>query len=349
MNFFSVNIFSRLTSSATLASLGWCLTSIVPSIALADVELPSVDPTYVEIVEHNPDRDGGYVIGDILERTIDITIKSPYELVKESLPIVGYEHRYRGQISGIELVQIDAQEHTGLNQSSHTIHLAYQVFKAGRTAKPAILRGEILKLRNTKTKELVQVRVPHFNFRTSPLSVYGEVNLKQEMYPFILPIKLKSDNEQLYLKIAIATLAISLLGLVYIFGAYTWLPKMGGPFAKAYRVINKQKEDDTGLKASLASLHKAIEQVAGQSVFSNNLQIFLKQHPQYQPMSAELETFFLLSRQAYFDPQATPNLGKTPKAWLKTFCRQMRDCERGLKPATINPASRQTNAAGANV
>lgn len=57
-----------------------------------------IDPKYVTLQEENPTRDAGYVVGDILERTITLTIKKPYELVKEFLPIEGYEHRYKGQI-----------------------------------------------------------------------------------------------------------------------------------------------------------------------------------------------------------------------------------------------------------
>jgi hypothetical protein len=50
------------------------------------------------------------------------------------------------------------------------------------------------------------------------------------------------------------------------------------------------------------------------------------------PVKQEIEKFFSLSRQVFFEPQAVASLGTPPKAWLLKFCRNLRDCERGLKP-----------------
>lgn len=298
----------------------------------ADVVLPSVDSKYVSIREINPTRDAGYVVGDKLERTIILTVKKPYELIQESLPIVGYEHRYRGQVSGIELVNISTEEETFSDRSVHKIHLIYQVFKSGRVAKPAILRGEIVKLRHNGKTEVRQVRLPSFNFRTSPLSVYGEVNLKNEMSPFIPPFTISTASEYQIIKVAAGVLALSLLGLLYILGAHTWLPRMGGAFAKAYRKVGHLPDNAEGLQQSINVVHQAIQQVAGQSVFSNNIDRFLQEKPAYQPARPEIERFFSLSRQVFFDAKTPLELGMPAKQWLCTFCRHMRDCERGLIP-----------------
>lgn len=313
-----------------------CLLAITLAVttmsAIADVVLPSVDSKYVSIREINPTRDAGYVVGDKLERTIILTVKKPYELIEESLPIVGYEHRYRGQVSGIELASISTEEESFSDRSVHTIHLTYQVFKSGRVAKPAILRGEIVKLRHNGKTEIRQVRFPSFNFRTSPLSVYGEVNLKNEMSPFIPPFTISTTKEYQIIKVAAGVLALSLLGLLYILGAHTWLPRMGGAFAKAYRKVGHLPDDAEGLQQSINVVHQAIQQVAGHSVFSNNIEHFLQEKPAYQPVRPEIERFFSLSRQVFFDAKTPLELGMPAKQWLRTFCRHMRDCERGLTP-----------------
>jgi mxaA protein len=305
--------------------------------AVADVTLPSVDNKYVTVKEINPTRDAGYVVGDKLERTIILTVRKPYELIKESLPIVGYEHRYRGQVSGVELANISVEEEDFSDRSVHTIHLVYQVFKSGRVVRPAILRGEIVKLRHNGKTEIRQLRFPSFNFRTSPLSVYGEVNLKNEMSPFIPPFTINTSKEEQALKIAAGVLALSLLGLLYIFGARTWLPRMGGAFAKAYRSVGKLPENDEGLKQSISVVHQAIQKVAGHSVFGNNVDLFLQEKPAYQPARPEIERFFNLSRQVFFDSKTPLDLGMPAKQWLRKFCRHMRDCERGLIP-DLGPA-----------
>jgi mxaA protein len=319
-----------------LKSLFTCLLLAVSVCAAlpasADVTLPNVDNKYVTVKEINPTRDAGYVVGDKLERTIILTVKKPYELVRESLPIVGYEHRYRGQVSGVELAGISVEEENFSDRSEHTIHLVYQVFKSGRVVRPAILRGEIVKLRHNGKTELRQLRFPSFNFRTSPLSIYGEVNLKSEMSPLIPPFTISTVKEEQVLKIAAAVLALSLLGLLYILGANTWLPRMGGAFAKAYRKVGKLPDNEDGLQQAIGVVHQAIQQVAGHSVFGNNVAQFIQEKPAYQPARAEIERFFSLSRQVFFDVKTTPELGMPPKQWLRTFCRHMRDCERGLTP-----------------
>ena len=51
--------------------------------SFADVILPDIDEKYISVQEVNPTRDAGYVVGDVLDRTITLNIKKPYELVKE--------------------------------------------------------------------------------------------------------------------------------------------------------------------------------------------------------------------------------------------------------------------------
>lgn len=53
------------------------LISLIGQPALADVVLPDINAKYVTIKEDNPTRDAGYVVGDILERTITLTVKNP--------------------------------------------------------------------------------------------------------------------------------------------------------------------------------------------------------------------------------------------------------------------------------
>jgi mxaA protein len=302
--------------------------------ANADVVLPDINAKYVTIKEDNPTRDAGYVVGDILDRTITLTVKKPYELVKESIPIVGYEHRWKGQISGIELSKVSSEEIQHSDSVTHVIHLTYQVFTTGKLAKPAALRAEILKMRNTEKKETLQYRVPSFNFRVSPLSVFGSVKLKEEMSPFTPPFLIDSSKQKLGLKLLIGLLGFALLGLLYIFGMHAWLPRMGAPFAKAYRDIRKMPETADGLKHAIARIHESLNKTAGTSLFGNNIDDFVQHKPNFSPMKLEIEKFFSLSRKVFFEPESVQDLSEQSKNWLLKLCRRLRDCERGLRPET---------------
>ncbi|HOY71125.1 MAG TPA: hypothetical protein PL131_00205 [Methylotenera sp.] len=306
------------------------LTFTVFQVKADVVPLPDLDPKFYSIQETNPTRDAGYVVGDTLDRTLVISIKKPYELIKESLPIVGYEHRWKGQISGIELVKIEANEKSKNDTVTHTLQLRYQVFTTAKTVKHGSLQSEILRIRNTKTKEVVQLRVPFFDFRISPLSLFGQIKLNEDMSPFLPPLTLDPSPEKRNVKLLIGLLVAALLGLLYMFGAYTWLPKMGGPFAKAYRDIRKLPDTADGLQQAVARVHQSLNTTAGASLFGNNVADLIKNKPAFAPMQNKIEQFFGLSRQVFFEPSATTQLNESPKTWLLKFCRQLRDCERGL-------------------
>lgn len=309
-------------------------------VAYADFKLPAIDEKFIEIKEVNPTRDAGYVVGDELTRNITLTIKKPYELVHESLPILGYEHRYKGQISGIELTKINHEETDNSNSVTHQIDLTYQIFTTGKLAKPAILRAEFLKIRNLKTKKVVQYRIPSFGFRISPLSVFGSVKLDKEMSPYVKPLKISSDQAWQRLYIALGVLALALLGLLYIVGMRAWLPRMGAPFAKAYRDIKKCPNNAQGIQQAISRVHESLNKTAGGTVFSDNLNAFIAKKPNFLPAKTELEKFFDLSRFTFFEENVSQPLATQSKDWLLTLCRHLRDCERGLVP-DINTQSKQ--------
>ncbi len=300
---------------------------------LADVKLPTIDEQYVDIKVEDPKRDAGYVVGDILNRKVTITVKKPYQLIKESLPIVGYEHRYKGQVSGVELISIKSPSTKNDAGETYVLDLSYQVFKTGRTVKPAALHPEVLKMRNTtKKKQTVQYALPLFKFRISPLSVIGQVRLDREMYPFTPPLTLDSSPVIFKLEALAVVLALALLGLLYILGSRAWLPRMGAPFAKAFRDIKKMDDSPAGIKQAVTRVHTALNKTAGASLFNNNLAAFIAEKPAFALAKPAIEQFLGLSNQVFFADASQALKNDDPKAWLLKLCRTLRDCERGLVP-----------------
>lgn len=301
---------------------------------LADVKLPSIDAQYIDIKIEDPKRDAGYVVGDILNRKVTITIKKPYQLIKESLPIIGYEHRYKGQVSGVELVKIQSTTSEKSDSETHVLDLSYQIFKTGRVVKPAALHREVLKMRNTeKKKQIVQYALPAFTFRISPLSLIGQIRLDQEMYPFTPPLTLDNSKVIANLKILAVILALALLGLLYILGSRAWLPRMGASFAKAFRDIKKMDvSSPEGMQEAVTRVHTALNKTAGASLFTNNLAAFIAENPAFAPAKTVIEQFFGLSHQVFFADASQALNTDDPKAWLLNLCRTLRDCERGLVP-----------------
>lgn len=303
------------------------LLSVSPSI-MADTafmeEPPQDKRVKMELVE--PDRAVGYVIGDTLSRTVKLEVQKPYVLLDTSLPIVGYEKRWKGQVSGIELRHISKEVSTGLHSTTYTLHLTYQVFTTSVTAKPANLPAEIVKF--SGNKEIFQYRIPSWNFRISPLAIFGQVVVERDMSQFRGPLLLDDSREKLLLKILIGICAIALVGLLYILGKYTWLPKMGGPFAKAYRDLHKFAKTEQGLQQAVLRLHQALNASAGMSVF--NADGLISSKPGFAVLKADIDQFFTLSRSLFFQTGTTNNITQ-PETWLRQFCRNCRNVERGMK------------------
>lgn len=300
--------------------------TVMAETALLDE--PTQDPR-VSIQTIEPDRAVGYVIGDKISRTIKLTVKKPYQLLDTSLPIVGYEKRWKGQVSGIELRNISKETSSDSDSTTYTLHLTYQVFTTYVTAKPASLPAEVIKF--SGNKEVFQYRIPSWNFRISPLAVFGQVVVEQDMSPFRGPLLLDDRREVVILKILLGIGGVALLGLLYILGMRAWLPRMGGPFAKAYhdlRRLRKQPDTEQNLQLAVQRIHQALNTSAGCSVF--NADGFISSKPAFAGLKPELEQFFTLSRAVFFDPAAANNTDQ-PTTWLRQFCLRCRNIERGLR------------------
>jgi len=301
------------------------LPAIIPAWA-AEAPAAKADDPPVEIIEKNPAREVGYHVGDVLSRTITLKVNDQYKLLPTSLPIPGNQKRYRNKEQGIELYASNLSESHKNGQNVYTLELSYQVFTSSIVAKPAALPPEFVKF--TGNGKLFQVRIPSWNFRISPLAVYGSVNISKDMSPLRGPLLISDHRQHQVLYGAFAILGLSLLGLLYILGNHAWLPRMGGPFSKAYRQLRKARPDANKLEAAVNHLHQAFKQTCEQSVFSAEEVLQIK--PAFAPLADDIARFFLLSRAIFFD-HAKQNVPPNPHAWLRQFARRCRDIERGMK------------------
>ena len=319
--------------------------SIHHAYALDITRLPDVKDGIVSIQIVDPVKDVGYTVGDVLQRQITLTIKKPYYLVEESLPIIGFEKTYRGQPIGVNLAGLKHTKKDEGEQIVHHLTLDYQIFTSSVVAKRAAVLAEYVRLVNTSDKDdLVKYRIPMWEFVISPLSVFGQIKVEDDMSQFRGPLLMDASKEKMRLKTLLVLLALSLIGLLYILGKNAWLPRMGGPFAKAFRNIKKQDNTPQGIQSAVSSMHAALNTSAGNSLFMNNLDEFLAKKPAFNAIKSEINQFFDLSRQVFFEPNAKHDVGAEPVTWLKQFCRRCRDCERGLIPDNLAPDALTTSS-----
>ncbi|MDO8961356.1 MAG: hypothetical protein Q8R74_01590 [Methylophilus sp.] len=323
----------RLLMNASLISI----MIVMHAHALETDFLPDVKKGIVRMEVKEPTRDVGYTVGDVLTREITLTIKKPYVLVEESLPIVGYERRYKGQLIGIDLSDLKHSKEVDSDSATHRITLSYQVFTNNVVAKPAALPGEYLRLLDTssKDKSVYRYRIPSWNFAISPISVFGQVKVEADMSGYRGPLLLNPEPLQQRLNVFLVVLGFSLLALLYMLGKHAWLPRMGGPFARAYKTIRHAPNTTEGVQSAVSSLHEALNTTAGYSLFSNNMEAFLAKKPAFRNIQAELNQFFSLSRKVFFESNTAQPIDPEQLVWLGKLCKQCRDCERGLIPDSI--------------
>lgn len=312
-----------MKSLLALCSLLWLI--VLP--AHAGEEDGIVDDPRVSLRTIEPARDVGYSVGDKITRTVILEVDQPFELLPTSLPVAGTQKKRQNQEQGIETHAVKVEKSTHAGKNVYTLQLTYQVFTRGVTAKPAALPPEFVKFGGKG--ENFTVRIPSWNFRISPLAVFGDVVVEKDMSGYRGPLLLDAAPAWRLLWVLLGICALSLLGLLYILGSRRWLPRMGGPFARAGRDLNKLPTGDAGLRQGVARLHAAFNASAGGTVF--DAAGFLRRKPGFAPLADDIGRFFALSRAVYFDPSAAHGIAGDPLAWLRGFCRRCRDCERGLK------------------
>ena len=316
--------------------------SAVAAHALDSQLLPDIKPGVVTMQLQDPARAVGYTVGDDLTRHLVVTIKKPYKLIDESLPIIGYQKRYRGQPLGIDLSAISHSKKDDGASVIHDITLSYQIWTSKTTVKNGALPAEYLHIINveSKGKEVVKFRIPSFEIAISPIAAFGQVKIEDDMSKYRGPLLIDRSAQKQRLSILLSVLALSLLGLLYMLGKHAWLPRMGGPFARSYRQIRKLPNTPQGIQQAVSSMHAALNATAGNSLFSVNLDDFLAKKPAFKAIETEMTQFFGLSRQVFFEPNAQHQVGNDPIQWLAQFSRRCRDCERGLVPDNLVPTSK---------
>ena len=295
-------------------------------------KFPDMDPKYVNISILDPNQKVGYTVGDYINREITLTVKEPFKLIEESLPIVGYEKRYRGQLLGISLKAINISKKTKDGLTTYVIKLKYQIFTNNVVAKPASITADYYRFINpNEPKKIQKFRVPAFTFAISPIAIFGDVKIENDMSPYRGPFLKDKIPEENKIKFSLFALIIILLSFIYIYGRYTWLPNR--TFSMVYRRFKKQKPSAANTKKIITALHAGFDNLIEQSLFEDNIALLIKKNGSFKHIEKELHTFFKISRALFFQKHIKLDQDELNK-WLINFSLHCRMCERKL---IVNP------------
>lgn len=288
----------------------------------------------------NPKRNVGYVVGDMFKRRIDLEVAAPYTLSRASLPAAGLSY------GGIEVNKVEINEKKLAETTRYRIEVTYQIFVHRQNASKIRLPAHPMQI--SANGKSVEVPIPAWSFRVSPLAAYGETDIERDMRPYRAPLKVQTKNLKLAVGFFLLLVLGSLAGLIYINADKAWFPGMGGPFAASYRSIASLQDSPEALNKAVAHIQNAFNVTFGENLFGHDLDRFIQCHPGFSKLRHDMKVFFKVSNYVFFGvkddqyqsawmqylSQRTSSAADAPSmhtlAGLKAFCRACRDCERGV-------------------
>tara|TARA_B100000902_G_scaffold37182_1_gene44495 strand:- start:2609 stop:3601 length:993 start_codon:yes stop_codon:yes gene_type:complete len=291
---------------------------------------PDIDSKFISLEINDPEQKVGYTVGDIIKREIIFTVKKPYKLIEESLPIVGYEKKYRGQALGISLTKINIEKEIEETKSKFRIKLEYQIFTNNVVAKPAFITADYYRLIDPKNpKKVVKYRIPELVIAVSPISIFGQIKIENDMSPLRGPFKIDANYHIKNLRFSIIGLIFCIILLLYIYSQFSLMPGQNKFFSHIYKINRKNKYLQKNNERFITDIHNSFNKTIGQTLFKNNTNILYKKNKKFKHIEKELDIFFNLSRNVFFEQNKKLNHEEVHN-WLVLFCKHCRMCERKL-------------------
>lgn len=270
----------------------------------------------------------GYQVGDTVTRQLVIDVPRRLRLDDSSLPALGRHG------PALELRSLGQAAEASATGTRLTLSLEYQIF-----ASPLAVRAydlPVLNLRFDGTPRAETLRVDVWPVVVAPLvpEVASSRRGLGELQPDTAPVLRDTTPErQLLAACAAVALAVSgYLALVYV--GRPWLAGRQRPFTRAYRRLRADRAAPASVQTwqdACRALHTAFNDTAGQVVFADAVDGFLRRAPRFAPLGEDIRAFFARSQAGFFEggaPQGGAAAARE-RDWLLDFARACRNAERG--------------------
>ena len=278
-------------------------------------------PVQIEVADPRP---FGYVVGDLLRRTVHVEAERPWVLPPESLPKTGRVDPWL-ELRDAQLVTRAIAQRTG-----YDLTLTYQLLNSPEAMKLLELPRVELRFRNGASA-MVQ-EVPPLLFTAAPVSVpyatadrgLGDIRADKPPSPIA--------TRPLVLRLALNAGAIVaiLLYFAYVRLCTPLIARANQPFARAYRELKRLRQcsvDEATLRTALRRVHRAFDETAGTTLFAEQLEAFFAHNARFGDLRSPTEQFFQWSRRVFFEEGATDEAPTLEP--LVALCKLGRDLERG--------------------
>jgi mxaA protein len=292
----------------------------------------SAEPPAASPVRTLEPRAYGYVVGDLIERQVQLQLPAGQRLDEQTLPRPGRVGPW------FELVQARLSGTPQQPGAALQLDLRYQLMNAPPNVRTLALPALRLGLLSAAASAVPQVlEVPDWPVSAAPIT--PEHVLSRAGLPALQPDLLPEPQPLAPLQWRIAAwwcLALAAGGVLLLRrhpALAFW--RRSSPLRQAWLQLRRLQGQQRGQPdAALAAqarrlLHQALDGCAGRALFAGQLAPLYAARPELQPLAAEIERFFARSNQAFFDPAAPPADPQQDLHALVLLARRLAQAEGG--------------------
>jgi mxaA protein len=243
-------------------------------------------------------RPFGILLGDVFTLRTQLDVAAPFRLEQAALPKPG-PVTYSLDLRGLRVSEAAGPD----GATRYVIEAEYQTFySALETIEQSV--PPITLAVSDGAGQRVERQSASWTYLTSPLRPVATVagasayTLRPDAPP--APVSLRAAERMTAAAAGLAVLALALLAW-----SRAWPPfhaRPSRPFAAAARAVAKATRSggEAGWRAALLALHRAFDAAAGRRLLGDDLPAFLSARPAFQRHAASIESFFAVSRRAFF-------------------------------------------------
>lgn len=271
-------------------------------------------------------RSFGYVLGDRIRHEIQFVLEKSYILERERLPGPGPIKEW------LDLLEITVTESEQSLGTRYRIVLLYQIFPSIR--KPETLRIPGLALSLFNGENSLYFQTSDTAITVNPLIPGSISDADVTMPPAIAPEPIPT---QLHWQIIATSCTAMTIILGFLGWQRDWLPFLlfrKSAFGSARKQLSrwrKAKPESPEYRNALLTVHRALNEAAGETIFASELERFFDGHPDFVPMRAKTRIFFALSQQIFFTKNKNLVNADYSVTWLEQFCHEYHKIERYTK------------------
>ena len=263
----------------------------------------------------------GYYLGDKFERVVKLSLTEPYKLDRDSLPKAGYLRPW------LRVEKPVVQQNPIQHGTSYEIKLVYQIVNIDPEHLNIGVAHHDIQIHspgdNQGDGERYNILIPATRVSAALITTKPGEDLQADTAPVRAAVNIKHSL------IYACLLAVGVLGVYLLtFGWSFARPRQ--PFSRIHQRFKRQSSaawNEGTYRDALKETHGAFNELAGRTIFHDDIDDFVAEHPGFKHLTPKINAFFAHTRN-YFFAKSGGDAAAFPTAELISF---LAECTRAEK------------------